>query len=36
MHDFVPEDLSTILVDPRKEVVREIQKTRVNISIDLL
>lgn len=23
MHDFVPEDLSTILVDPRKEVVRE-------------
>jgi hypothetical protein len=21
MHDFVPEDISTIVVDPRKEVV---------------
>lgn len=23
MHDFVPEDISTIVVDPRKEVVSE-------------
>ena len=22
MHDFVPEDITTIVIDPRKEVVR--------------
>jgi hypothetical protein len=28
MHDFIPEDISTIVVDPRKEVV-SIRLTRV-------
>ncbi len=37
MHDFVPEDISTIVIDPRKEVVSIIFKnTCQSISIDFL
>jgi hypothetical protein len=37
MHDFVPEDISTIIVDPRKEVVSIIPiDTCHNLNLDLL
>ena len=32
MHDFIPEDISTIVVDPRKEVV-SFQLTRVILTL---
>jgi hypothetical protein len=37
MHDFVPEDISTIVIDPRKEVVSINFKNMCHsISIDFL
>ncbi len=30
MSDFVPEDISTIVVEPKKEVVKNLKMTRVN------
>ena len=36
MHDFVPEDISTIVVDPRKEVVSLTKHALTPTQIDVL
>lgn len=33
MHDFVPEDITTVIVEPRREVVSQLA---LNYSLDLL